>query len=426
MNFKSQLKVIISYSALILLMSGAGCGQIGERGGGPVGVGVGFRLDGPTRDILQQGLNELQRQPNRWRETMVSIIKQLEQSGTTVSKQVAQEVQSTYNSILGQTGSEFSCRADFVAKRLEQRLQSIAHKYDPEGFPAPDLFPVICSTNPSVSIPIDINFISYFGYDFKQFEGINKFQGYLQYEDGTVVRPLGAAQPASNYHLNLDVQSLEVKEAIRGMDRNKKPQIVLKWGEGKIQSVLPVEIPVAETPKPKRDYVPVATIGPFGGPYGDWRDEQRCPTGQWVLGASLIVEPDQGRGDDTALNGIHLICGTLEDKGRVTPISSGTGSWGNKTEERVCANGYVVGANLRIEGPQGSRDDTGAVDAEFRCENGDTLAASYRLGWGRWSDLKSCPSASAICGIKTKVESGLGRGDDTALNDAEFTCCSLP
>ncbi|WP_333204683.1 hypothetical protein [Microcoleus sp. S28C3] len=123
MKFKSQLKVIFSYSALILLMSGAGCGQIGEQVGGPVGVGVGVTagVDGPTRDILQQGLNELQRQPNRWRETMESIIKQLEQSGTTVSKQVARDVQSTYNSILGQTGSEFSCRADFV---LEFRLST--------------------------------------------------------------------------------------------------------------------------------------------------------------------------------------------------------------------------------------------------------------------------------------------------------------
>ncbi|MEG3991678.1 hypothetical protein QUA13_32125, partial [Microcoleus sp. S28C3] len=317
-----------------------------------------------------------------------------------------------------------SLNSNFVAKRLEQRLQSIAHNYDPKRFPAPDLFPVICSTNPSNFITQNINFISYFGYDLNEFDEINKFQGYLQYADGTVVQSLGYAAVATNYQLNLDVQGPELKKALRGMDPNKQPQIVLKWGEGKSQSVLPVEIPVAETPK--RDYVPVATIGPFGGPYGDWTAEQRCPTGQWVLGAFLIVEPEQGRGDDTALNGIHLICGTLEDKGRVTPISSGTGSWGNKTEERVCGNGYVVGANVRIEGPQGSGDDTGAVDAEFRCDNGDTLAASYRLGWGGWSGLQTCPSASAICGIKTKVESGQGSGDDTALNDAEFTCCSLP
>ncbi|MBW4495899.1 MAG: hypothetical protein KME26_23040 [Oscillatoria princeps RMCB-10] len=53
---------------------------------------------------------------------MLATVKQLEESSYKVAKQVAKEVRSTYNSIAGQTGSEFSCRSDLVVIRLEQRL----------------------------------------------------------------------------------------------------------------------------------------------------------------------------------------------------------------------------------------------------------------------------------------------------------------
>ena len=47
--------------------------------------------------------------------------------------------------------------------------------------------------------------------------------------------------------------------------------------------------------------------------------------------------------------------------------------------------------------------------------------------WGTKSAWTDCPSGTAICGIKTKVEGfQLGGGDDTGLNQAEFYCCNLP
>ncbi|MBC6481281.1 MAG: hypothetical protein GDA56_29470 [Hormoscilla sp. GM7CHS1pb] len=327
--------------------------------------------------------------------------------------------------MLGQTGNEFSCRSDFVAKRLQQKLQSIRHELAPERFDAPVVFPVICTTNPADSITPNTQLISYYGLDFLEFMASEPFRAYLQYADGEVVEKIGVAAASTNYQLNLDIQSPKVKEMMQKLDRNRQPQIAIKWGEEiNKQSILPIILPKAKPPK--QEYKVVGKIGPFGGHWGNWGNQQQCPTDQWVLGGELKVEKKQGSGDDTALNGIYLRCGTQEDRVRTTEIASAAGPWGNKFELGTCKNGYVVAGRLRIEPKQGRGDDTGAVDAEFRCEDGTSLQTNYRLDWGGWSSRKSCPSQSAICGIKTRVESPQGGGDDTALNDAEFICCSLP
>ena len=173
----------------------------------------------------------------------------------------------------------------------------------------------------------------------------------------------------------------------------------------------------------KRPWSVVSKIGPFGGPFGEWGSEERCPSGQWAYAISLRVEDSQGGGDDTALNGIRLSCGTptypLE-------ISSSVGNWGDWSNSTKCTNGFITGARLRIEPRQGGGDDTGAVDAEFYCQDGQTLGGDLHLSWGEWTERQTCQVGTAICGIRTKVEGSQGGGDDTAFNDAEFTCCWLP
>jgi hypothetical protein len=42
--------------------------------------------------------------------------------------------------------------------------------------------------------------------------------------------------------------------------------------------------------------------------WGDWGKVEYCPEGERVIGFSLKTEREQGRGDDTALNAIALIC----------------------------------------------------------------------------------------------------------------------
>ncbi len=173
----------------------------------------------------------------------------------------------------------------------------------------------------------------------------------------------------------------------------------------------------------KRPWLVVSNFGPFGGPFGDWIVTELCPEGQWAFAVSLRVEDSQGSGDDTALNGIRLSCGT---PAYARDISSTVGLWGDWSGIQKCANGFITGARLRIEPPQGKGDDTGAVDAEFFCQEGQSLGGDIHLPWGEWTERRSCPAGMAICGLVTKVQGSQGSGDDTALNDVIFSCCWLP
>ncbi|APJ03484.1 hypothetical protein [Silvanigrella aquatica] len=43
--------------------------------------------------------------------------------------------------------------------------------------------------------------------------------------------------------------------------------------------------------------------------WGDWSPFYTCPAGQVIIGLVTRVERPQGDGDDTALNGVRMICG---------------------------------------------------------------------------------------------------------------------
>lgn len=45
--------------------------------------------------------------------------------------------------------------------------------------------------------------------------------------------------------------------------------------------------------------------------WGNWSNYQYCPAGQVIVGLMTRVEKDQGGDDDTALNGVRMLCGTL-------------------------------------------------------------------------------------------------------------------
>ncbi|XP_018429327.1 PREDICTED: vitelline membrane outer layer protein 1-like [Nanorana parkeri] len=133
------------------------------------------------------------------------------------------------------------------------------------------------------------------------------------------------------------------------------------------------------------------------------------------------VEEQQGKGDDTALNGIELYCDYYSDTVKRGTISSTKGSWGGWTGERWCPSGYLTSFSLRVEGSIGRGDDTAANNIQFLCSDPNILEGNGGVwgGWGSWSG--ACPVG--ICGITTRVERPQGRGDDTALNDVKFECC---
>ncbi|XP_050948892.1 vitelline membrane outer layer protein 1 homolog isoform X2 [Labeo rohita] len=124
---------------------------------------------------------------------------------------------------------------------------------------------------------------------------------------------------------------------------------------------------------------------PNGGGWGTWGNREMCPFGTYAAGFSLKVEGHVGDGDDTALNGIRLHCiGLLRSYHNYASVQSVVGRF-------TCSDRSVL-----------TGDGTGWGD------------------WGRWS--QSCVG-KGICGIKTRVEGSQGSGDDTALNDVRMYCC---
>ena len=76
-----------------------------------------------------------------------------------------------------------------------------------------------------------------------------------------------------------------------------------------------------------------------------------------------------------------------------------------------------------MEGKQGSGDDTAANNIKFRCTSNPILEGDG-TGWGEYGGWSKECRNGGICGIETKMEKRQGKGDDTALNDVRFLCCS--
>ncbi|XP_075434087.1 vitelline membrane outer layer protein 1-like [Ascaphus truei] len=157
-----------------------------------------------------------------------------------------------------------------------------------------------------------------------------------------------------------------------------------------------------------------------GGPWGKWGDYQYCPEGFHVKGFNLKVEKFQWFGDDTSLNGIRLHCVSINN-GEYS-VQSAEGDWGSWTSTVSCHTGFLIAFSLRAEPPRGYGDDNAAAtNIMFKCSDQSVIKGSGHSwgSYGGWSE--SCKIG--ICGIRTKVQVYQGDGDDTALNDVQFSCC---
>uniref|UniRef100_A0A8C5QZV8 Vitelline membrane outer layer protein 1 homolog n=1 Tax=Leptobrachium leishanense TaxID=445787 RepID=A0A8C5QZV8_9ANUR len=166
---------------------------------------------------------------------------------------------------------------------------------------------------------------------------------------------------------------------------------------------------------------PVAISVPNGGSWGNWGNIEWCPQGYVAKGFSLKAEETQGKGDDTAVNGIRLHCLPRYKTYPEHTITSSQGPWGSWTSPFWCLSGYLASFTLKVEGSQGRGDDTAVNNIKFSCSDGRHLEG-VGLPWGSygtWS--QSC--THGVCGILAKVEGQQGDGDDTALNDIQFYCC---
>ena len=156
----------------------------------------------------------------------------------------------------------------------------------------------------------------------------------------------------------------------------------------------------------------------FDGYWGTWGRMQVSSSRSYATRFKVRTESGQGSGDDTALNAICLIFNAGEP-----PLCSSQGRFGDWYYSPVCREGFM-GAQFRLEAPQGSGDDTAGNNIKLWCANGQMMSAiGAPNNWGVWSPIKMCRPGKRICGIQTRVEDWKRNNDDTSLNGVNMRCC---
>ncbi|XP_066446197.1 vitelline membrane outer layer protein 1 homolog [Eleutherodactylus coqui] len=161
---------------------------------------------------------------------------------------------------------------------------------------------------------------------------------------------------------------------------------------------------------------------PNGAQWGEWGPIQRCPPGTVVKSFNLKVERSQGSGDDTSVNAIRLYCTSKTDTNIKAMISSTEARWGEWTPVTWCPKGYPISFALKVEKPKGKGDDTAVNNVKMLCSDGKPIEACGNH-WGEYGTM-SGRCTHGICAVQTKVENPQVEGDDTALNDVKFECCA--
>jgi Vitelline membrane outer layer protein I (VOMI) len=174
----------------------------------------------------------------------------------------------------------------------------------------------------------------------------------------------------------------------------------------------------------RSDYV--GTIEPPASAWGNWEQAIYCSPGSYAIGYKLQVEPYRGSDDDTGLNSVQLFCQTPSgvNVGWISGFNNGWGTWGDPAYCLGTGN-FINGAHLRVEGYQGSRDDTAANDVEMGCYNGGNIHTTNGPEWGSFGDWAYCPANTVVCGLSIRFEPYRGGDDDTAMNALRLHCCRL-
>ena len=80
-----------------------------------------------------------------------------------------------------------------------------------------------------------------------------------------------------------------------------------------------------------------------GSSWGSWGGDSWCPENSWAGGFQLLVEYNCGDAcDDTALNGVRLLCVTRDGQ-EAGSVTSKIGSWGKWRSWFLCSgNGNFI------------------------------------------------------------------------------------
>lgn len=183
--------------------------------------------------------------------------------------------------------------------------------------------------------------------------------------------------------------------------------------------------PLPATTDAREDFTRSVSVP--GGPWGLAGPAVYCRPDTYVAAFLQRVESPQGSSvDDTALNSLIFYCKDRTGSW-VEPLNAWQGIWGDFSPWEYCptAEGFITGAELKIESRQGVGDDTSANAGRFWCNDGAALNADNDGPWGDWRGRVGCEAGEAVCGIQIQYEAPQGVGDDTAMNGIRLHCCAI-
>jgi len=240
--------------------------------------------------------------------------------------------------------------------------------------------------------------------------------------------PLGTFK--TSYVLIPHEKNQNITEKFRQKHIQLKPVDVANIKQAQVDNEMhkPSEFPrrsaVSNAGSPREGYI---ITSPRVNNWGVWGDFAQCNDGEHVVGMRLRTEAPQGKGDDTALNAIELLC-AAPGSHQYTPIKSLEGSWGNWGRTFYCPDDTTVkGFQLRSEAYQGNGDDTAANNLRIFCNlpASPEMIEGDGMTWGSWTERQNCLNGQAVVGFRTQVEPYQGNGDDTALNNVDMVCGDL-
>ena len=148
------------------------------------------------------------------------------------------------------------------------------------------------------------------------------------------------------------------------------------------------------------------------------------------------VEAAQGKKDDSALNQVQFKwCKWCDWNAQHAGKALGQTSWGTWGAWTMCPKDYYITSLLmKVEGPQGSGDDTAANSMGMICrpmyQKGNyrkykVKAVAGGGKWGTWRRHSQEIWYGYVCGGWIKSQKKQGSGDDTAFNGMYVDLCSL-
>ena len=194
------------------------------------------------------------------------------------------------------------------------------------------------------------------------------------------------------------------------------------------------------------------TILKAAGPFkaGNLGKAEFCRPDEFVIGVELIAQRNRGRKieeiwteiwqeiltlgfykgeayDHHGVTGIHFFCSKVPvDHGKGKPLNESevairlasqdvciisSNEYYPKdhfiTKRKFCPGGFVNGFQLKSKKPQSSSDDMSIVNIKVFCTSGTTFTFDGLQfdECGEDGEEHKCPKDTAICGLRTKVES---------------------